>query len=186
MREELRVCFEGKDLIFSLVDIVSKNGNLMLNIGPDQNGVIPDVQKRVLLELGRWMTVHGPAIYGSRPYTVAEVNVTIAPAAKVLVAPLNAAARFTWNATMDTLFVTLLASLSTSEVLAITIPNLSWPNASSSKPTCSLLSMVGAQPCMSVLELDGSIRVVVEPHGQDSGFPARTVQLKPAPKYTGA
>jgi alpha-L-fucosidase len=54
------------------VDIVSKNGNLLLNIGPQPNGKIPDLQKKVLLELGEWLNSNGEAIFETRPWRFAE------------------------------------------------------------------------------------------------------------------
>jgi len=56
---------EAGDLIADLVDIVSKNGCLLLNIGPRKDGIIPDDQKKTLLEIGNWLQVNGEAIYGS-------------------------------------------------------------------------------------------------------------------------
>ena len=53
-----------------LIDIVSKNGNLLLNIGPRSDGTIPDEVKQVLLAVGGWLKVNGEAIYGTRPYTI--------------------------------------------------------------------------------------------------------------------
>ncbi len=59
-------------IIDDFVDIVSKNGNLLLNIGPKEDGTITDEQKSVLLELGKWLEVNGEAIYSSRPWVVAS------------------------------------------------------------------------------------------------------------------
>ena len=53
-------------IIHDLVDIVSKNGNLLLNIGPRADGTITDEQKAVLLAIGQWLQVNGEAIYGTR------------------------------------------------------------------------------------------------------------------------
>jgi alpha-L-fucosidase len=53
-------------IIHDFVDIVSKNGNLLLNIGPKSDGTVSDEQKEVLLEIGRWLKVNGEAIYGTR------------------------------------------------------------------------------------------------------------------------
>jgi alpha-L-fucosidase len=55
-----------EQIVHDLVDIVSKNGNLLLNIGPRADGTITDEQKAVLLAIGEWLKVNGEAIYGSR------------------------------------------------------------------------------------------------------------------------
>lgn len=57
------------DLVTMFVDVVSKNGNLLLNVGPRADGTIPEVQRDLLLAFGQWLAVHGPAIYGTRPWT---------------------------------------------------------------------------------------------------------------------
>ncbi len=53
-----------------LIDIVSKNGQLVLNISPKADGTIPDVQKKVLLGIGKWLDTCGEAIYGTRPFAI--------------------------------------------------------------------------------------------------------------------
>ena len=57
-------------LIHQLVDIVSKNGNLLLNIGPRPDGTIPDEVSTTLLEIGAWLDKNGEAIYGTQPWKV--------------------------------------------------------------------------------------------------------------------
>lgn len=56
----------ANQLIDDLVDIVSKNGNLLLNVGPKADGTIPDDQKDILLQIGSWLEVNGDAIYDTR------------------------------------------------------------------------------------------------------------------------
>jgi alpha-L-fucosidase len=57
-------------VITNLVDIVSKNGNLLLNIGPRPDGTITEAETAVLLGTGEWLKVNGEAIYGTRPWIV--------------------------------------------------------------------------------------------------------------------
>lgn len=57
----------AEKLIHTLVDIVAKGGNLLLGIGPDAAGELPGESITRLREIGKWMTVNGSAIYGTRP-----------------------------------------------------------------------------------------------------------------------
>ena len=59
-------------LIQLLADVVSKNGNLLLNIGPRPDGTIPEIMQERLKDIGAWLKVNGPAIYGSTPWVRAE------------------------------------------------------------------------------------------------------------------
>ena len=64
----------GAALIHLLADVVSKNGNLLLNVGPTAAGEIPWPQAMRLLELGAWLRTNGEAIYGTRPWTSAAAT----------------------------------------------------------------------------------------------------------------
>jgi alpha-L-fucosidase len=58
-----------QSIVWHLVDVVSKNGNLLLNIGPKSDGTIPDEAQTILRQIGAWMKINGDAIYGTRPWT---------------------------------------------------------------------------------------------------------------------
>lgn len=60
------------ELVRSLCDIVSKNGNLLIGIGPRPDGAVPDEQVAPLRGLGEWLATRGEAIHGTRPWRVAE------------------------------------------------------------------------------------------------------------------
>jgi alpha-L-fucosidase len=60
------------ELVDTFVDIVSKNGNLLLSVGPQADGSIPAGQRERLLGLGAWLKINGEAIYGSRYWDRAE------------------------------------------------------------------------------------------------------------------
>ncbi|MBQ5825507.1 MAG: alpha-L-fucosidase [Clostridia bacterium] len=54
-----------RQVICDLIDIVSKNGNLLINIGPKADGTITDEETQVLLTLGEWLNINGEGIYGT-------------------------------------------------------------------------------------------------------------------------
>ncbi len=58
------------EIVHTLIDIVSKNGQLLLNISPTADGIIPQAQKDSLLGVGKWLRANGEAIYNTRPFTI--------------------------------------------------------------------------------------------------------------------
>jgi alpha-L-fucosidase len=57
-------------IVDDLADIVSKNGCLLLNIGPKPDGTIPEPEEEMLREIGRWLSVNGEAVYATRPWAI--------------------------------------------------------------------------------------------------------------------
>ena len=57
-------------IIQTLIDTVSKNGCLLLNVSPKADGTIPEGQVKILKEIGSWLKVYGESIYNTRPYKV--------------------------------------------------------------------------------------------------------------------
>jgi len=61
---------KSEDLVCSLIDIVSKNGTLLLNVGPKSDGTIPEHDAHILIEIGKWMTVNGEGIYETTTWKI--------------------------------------------------------------------------------------------------------------------
>lgn len=65
-----------KEIVWKLIDVVSKNGNLLLNIGPKADGTIPEGDLKIMKELGAWMDVNHEAIYNSKTWRKAKEGPT--------------------------------------------------------------------------------------------------------------
>lgn len=68
-RETADDMLDAPELITWFIDTVAKNGNVLLNVGPDSYGQIPAIQQEPLLALGEWMATNGEALYATRPWT---------------------------------------------------------------------------------------------------------------------
>ncbi|MBN2652527.1 MAG: alpha-L-fucosidase [Spirochaetales bacterium] len=64
--EDIESYRSSQELILMLIDIASRGGNLLLNVGPMADGTIPEVQQQRLRDIGRWLAINGEAIYGTR------------------------------------------------------------------------------------------------------------------------
>ncbi len=67
---------EPNEIICDLIDIVSKNGRMLLNIGPKADGTIPEEDAHILREIGKWLKINGKAIYGTRCYRTSSEGPT--------------------------------------------------------------------------------------------------------------
>jgi alpha-L-fucosidase len=60
----------AKTVVHTLIDVVSKNGNLLLNIPVRGNGMIDEQERAIVEEIGQWIAMYGAGIYDSRPWSV--------------------------------------------------------------------------------------------------------------------
>lgn len=61
-----------RDILHRLIQVVSNNGQLLLNVSPMADGTIPQAQRDILANVGVWLWSYGESIYGTRPYTVSH------------------------------------------------------------------------------------------------------------------
>jgi len=59
-----------QSIVQLLADVVSKNGNLLLNVGPKSDGTIPEQAQSILREIGAWLKTNGDGIYGTKPWRI--------------------------------------------------------------------------------------------------------------------
>lgn len=58
----------SRQIICNFIEIISKNGNMLLNVGPKGDGEIPKEDRRILKEIGIWMKINEMAVFGSKPW----------------------------------------------------------------------------------------------------------------------
>lgn len=55
----------AEEILWDLIDVVSKNGALLLNIGPKADGTIAEEERKILMDIGAWLAINGEAVYGT-------------------------------------------------------------------------------------------------------------------------
>lgn len=145
------------ELIHSFVDIVSKNGNLLINVGPQGDGSIPATQQELLLALGRWLAVNGEAIYGTRPWQRAAGQTSE-----------GAAVRFTQKG--DALYATVLGAAATSTV---TLADLAPADAAQ-------ITLLGSDAALEWRREHGHVVITLPAAHTDA--PAYTLRITPQPQ----
>jgi len=148
-------------VIHQLIDIVSKNGNLLMNIGPRSDGTIPDEVQRVLLDVGEWLNVNGEAIYGTRAWRIYGEGPT-----KVVAGSFH---------DTDTEHYTPEDFRFTSKGDVLYAIGLAWPT-NGEAVIHSLARTVGSEPAQSVVLLGGDAKLHFEqrPDGLHVQLPGQT------------
>ena len=138
-------------IIHHLVDIVSKNGCLLLNVGPKPDGTIPDEEQKILREIGQWLKVNGEAIYGTLPWREFGEGPTQIPAGQFSDNDVTFTARdIRFTAKGNTLFaITLGEPEGVVEIQAL------------AKEKIETVKLLGSSNSLSWSQDDSSLRIVV-------------------------
>ena len=148
------------ELVHFLVDVVSKNGNLLLNIGPMADGTIPPIQLERLQGLGQWLAVNGEAIYSTRPWRRSEGAVQEGPAVRFTCCGEKLYAILLGMPGRDTVVLEHLAAIPTSQV-----------------------RLLGHSEPLTWSMEKGGLRVMLPPEVKPA--PAIALAITPQPQWTG-
>ena len=149
-----------EQLVFMLADVVSKNGNLLLCVGPRADGTIPDLQQERLLGLGKWLDVNGEANYNTHPWLESEGKTAD-----------GAPIRFT--AKDDCLYAIILG---TPQNHPVNIPGLRLKQGTT-------IHLLGHAPALNTT-LSGEKEMILLP-GLSRSSPAYVLKFSPSPDKNG-
>ncbi len=148
------------DLVDSFADIVSKNGNLLINIGPRADGSLPELYVTVLNGLGDWLDVNGEAIFDTRPWVRAEATTDN-----------DGEVRFTRTA--DALYAILLDAPAGGSV---TINELVLPEG-------AVITLLGAEGELAYSQTDAGVTITLPALSEAlANAPAWSFKITPAPQ----
>lgn len=137
----------ASSIVKNLVDVVSKNGNYLLDIGPRGNGSIPEIEAQHLREAGKWIKNHGEAIFNTTSWFVTSQE--------------GKDVRFT--TTMDAFYVFVMNQLNSSLLLTSPVPWIAGDKVTvvggnlHGTIVPSSFSMVGSQPLLR-LDISDAVR----------------------------
>src|SRR5882762_7132314 len=149
-------------IVHELIDIVSKNGNLLLNVGPRADGTIPEEVREILVEVGAWLKINGDAIYGTRPWKVYGEGPTQVAAGPVhdTKTPPYTAEDFRFTSKGDSLYVIEMAWPSNHEAV---IHSLGSKTLGDTRKIQSIV-LLGSDTSLDFQQESDSLHIQLPPH----------------------